>query len=251
MTAGNQSLPLDENETSRLYWELHRRGAFCSGEKKAWRRRAVSLQDLVVLSLLQCRYDPRLTAILTEWLPRIALRLDPVLLKSDLKEKDALPVAAVIGDFALSSGGDLPYPVREFFSFLQTGVKPVPIQLFYRGLYPVAGRKMDEAISQPLWYFKKWGFLAADIPILKEKLSGKRVYHYDQEIRLRQLHLLSRERKTFRLREYLAAVDFSVSRQQALKDLQSLPTIRKKGRGKGAFYTTETSPGISWPRRFS
>ncbi|HEX5037165.1 MAG TPA: hypothetical protein VFX30_08415, partial [bacterium] len=120
--------------------------------------------------------------------------------------------------------------------FLSVGVSPEPTQLFYRGLYPIGGGKVQEAVSRPLRAFKKWGFLAADPPLLKDRMQGRERRGYDQASRLRILREFARGKKEFRLRDYLQEVRFSVSRQQALKDLKSVPGIRKRGRGKGAVY---------------
>jgi hypothetical protein len=217
-------------ESSRLYWELARRGAYAQGEKRRWKYDSrplspLSEEELHTLALLQARYDPRLMAVLVDYFQKVSDALDPLRFKRLLREAGASPVAAVIGEYVR---GDL-------FDFLRIGVLPVPTQLFYKGLYPLGGRKIEETLSRSLRAFKKWGFLAADPPLLKER-TGKRSREYDREARLRILREFARERGTFRLRDYLQEVRFSVSRQQALKDLASVSWIRKIGRGKGRVY---------------
>jgi hypothetical protein len=228
------NLPLNQKETARLYWELSRRGAFCNGEKYDWKYKRLHEEELLTLAVLQARYDPRLAAILVDFLRSEGARFHPVRLKETLRKREALPVMAALGEFVLETSP--PLPVREMMRFLITGASPVPIQLFYRGLYPIGGKKMEEAASKPLWGFKKWGFLAADPPLLKERLPAKRPYLFDQASRLQILRELTRKKSRFRLRDYLQEIGFSVSRQQALKDLRAIPWIRKKGERKGALY---------------
>lgn len=238
MKAASWRLPLSEGETARLYWELSRRGAFCDGERRPWRYGRLTKEELHVLAVLASRYDPRLMAVLVDYFSSDRL-LDPVRFKRALRKYGALTEAAVVGEFVLSR--PVSETVRDFFRFLASGVRAVPTQLYYRGLYPVAGRKMEEAVDRLLWGFKKWGYLAADPPFLKETKVDGRTYLFDLPSRLRILRKLSRESPRFRLRDYLERIGQSISRQQALKDLKAAPWLKKRGQGKGAYYVSSAS----------
>lgn len=231
-------LPLRAKEAARLYWELSQRGAFCTGEKFPWRYERMSEEGLLTLSVLEARYDPRLLAVLIH-LFRSPQKLDPVLFKECLRQTGALSVMAVISEFVLEF--PVAIQVKEFCRFLMTGTQPVPTQLFYRGITPLGGRKMEEAIAKPPWAFKKWGFLAADPPLLKEALSTERRYLFDQDSRLEILRGFTKNQGRFRLRDYLKEIGFSISRQQALKDLRGVPWIRKTGVGRGSLYEAKPS----------
>lgn len=235
-------LPLNLRESSRLYWELGERGGFCSGEKQAWKYRSLSEEELLVLAVLQSRHDPRLLAILIDFLqkPRPTHSFDPILFKRLLREHRALPIVCVIGDFILEARP--PQEIQDLFRFLMAGAKPVPTQLFYKGLYPLGGHKMQEVLDKPLWYFKKWGFLAVDAPLLKDKIGSKRTYLYDEPSRLAILKDLTQRSPVFRLKDYLHEISSSISRQQALKDIRSISWIKKKGCGKGTVYTVTKYP---------
>lgn len=233
MTPSPLFLPLNADESARLYWELARRGAFCDGESRPWKYEDFTEEELHVLAILQSRYDPRLMAILVDYFQK-PLSLDPLRFKHLLRQYQALGPAAVIGEFVLSH--EISQEVRDLFQFLAAGMRSVPTQLYYRGLYPLAGVKMREAVDRPLWAFKKWGFLASDPPFLKERKSGKRVFLFDLPSRLEILRTLSKNRERFRLQDYLRGVGFSISRQQALKDLKAASWIRKRGKGKGTYY---------------
>ncbi|MBI2981670.1 MAG: hypothetical protein HYY44_05190 [Deltaproteobacteria bacterium] len=233
------SFPLSEKESSRLYWELAQKGATSVGEKAPWSYPSLSEEELLVLALLQSRYDPRLLEVLIDFFKRKKFDINPLVFKQKLSQENALPLMAVVGEYVLET--TLSSEVKELMRYLMIGVRPVPLQLFFLGLYRIGGRKMEELIQRPLWGFKKWGFLASDPPLSKER---RKIYLFDLASRLNLLKKLVIEKKRFRLRDYLEAVDYGISRQQALKDLRQVPWIRKKGVGKGTFYQGSVS-GIS------
>lgn len=239
MTDAPWLLPLSADETARLYWELGRRGAYCDGEPGPWAYKKIGEEELYVLAILQSHYDPRLMAILVDYF-RSPRSLDPIRFKRLLREHQSLSSSSVIGEFVLSQ--PVSDEVKDFFQFLAAGVRPVPTQLYYRGIYPLAGAKMGEAVGRPLWAFKKWGYLAADSPFLKDRIVGKRTFLFDLPSRLEILRDFSRGRERFLLRDYLREIGFSVSRQQALKDLKVAQWIQKRGSGKGGYYVVKPFP---------
>ena len=235
----NGRFPLNLKEGARLYWELSKRGAYASGEKFFWRYEPLNEEELFTLALLQARYDPRLVAILIDFFQTPRPEIHPIRFKEELRKQGALVLAAVVGEIVIEA--KVSSEVEDFFRFLMSGVSPLPTQLFYKSLYPVGSRKMDEAICRPLWAFKKWGFLAADSPLLKERVTGKRHYLFDQASRMHILREISEEKKSFRLRDYLTKLHASISRQQALQDLKGASWIRKSGKGKGTVYEVRTA----------
>ncbi|MBI2082422.1 MAG: hypothetical protein HYT76_02535 [Deltaproteobacteria bacterium] len=226
------SLPLSEKESSRLYWELAQKGAISVGEKTSWSYHSLSGEELLVLALLQSRYDPRLLEILIDFFAKEKFQINPVVFKQKLSQWDALPLMAVVGEYVLEITASL--EVKELMRYFMIGAHTVPLQLFFLGLYRIGGRKMEEMVQKPLWGFKKWGFLASDPPLPKE---GQKIYLFDLTSRLNLLKKLVSDKRRFRLRDYLEVIDYSISRQQALKDLRQVSWIRKKGVGKGTFYS--------------
>lgn len=226
---------MKSKEVSRLYWELSHRGAFCTGKKFPWRFAGISLEGLLCLALGQSRYDPRLLAILVDFFRNEIASLDPIIFKQELRRLDLLTIMAVVCEWSGEYG--VVSSVKERFEYWRAGVTPVPTQLFYIGLYPIGGPKMAEAVNHSPWPFKKWGFLAVDPPWFKERLRSKRVYLYDSPGRIEILRELTQEQRRFRLKDYLKRLHFSVSRQQALQDLKTLPWVRRQGRGKGSYYS--------------
>ncbi len=224
-------LPLTGPEAARLYWELAQRGASSVGDKLPWGYK-LSEEELLTLAVLQGRYDPRLLQILVDFFSRGKFSGNPVELKESLLNEKGLELMAVIGEFVLQMTDSR--RAKELMRYLMTGVRPVPIQLFFPGLYRLGGKKITEVVEQPLWGFKKWGFLAADPPIPKE--IPKKIYLFDLDSRRNLLKKLAKERGRFRLKDYLGAIGRSISRQQALKDLKGTPWIQKRGTGKGSYY---------------
>lgn len=222
--------PLNEKESSRLYWELSRRGASCEGVKYPWKYKRLTPEEFFTLVFLQTRYDPRLVAIMIHFFCHHELHLDPLLFHDILKKNGVLTVAAVIGEFVLQQ------KEVTLFRFLTHYAQPVSTQLFYKNYPTIGGTKVQEIMQKPLWYFKKWGFLATELPLLQEKNLKTRHYLYDFHSRVSLLREMVGQQPHFRLSDYLRWIHNSISRQQALKDLTSLPWIRKKGKGKGTTY---------------
>ncbi|MBI2501515.1 MAG: hypothetical protein HYW02_08695 [Deltaproteobacteria bacterium] len=225
-------LPLSGQEAARLYWELSQRGARSVGEKIPWSYEEISDEEILILALRQCRYDPRLLEVMVDFFSQGKFRLNPISFKRALKEGGLLPVMAVIGEYVMESV--VSTEVQEIVRYLMFGAKPVPTQLFFSTLYRIGGKKIEEVLERPPWAFKKWGFLAADPPLEKE--FKKRIYLFDTTTRLNLLRRLTQEKKRFRLKDYLKVLGYSVSRQQALKDLNSILWVRKRGKGKGRVY---------------
>ena len=229
------NLPLSESESARLYWELAQLGAFCTGKQEPWPYQNLGQEALMSLALAQTRYDPRLLEILVDFFRHGKLELNPIHFKQELKKLNALQIACAVGEFVLDS--EAPEAQHDLFRFLMTGTRPMPTQLFYKNLYPIAGTQMESAITTPLWALKKWGFLASDPPLLKDHPWAKRVYLFDLASRLALLRSLAQRQKHFSLKDYLKTIRFSISRQQALKDLSCLRNLVKQRRTKGMVYS--------------
>ncbi len=234
-------LPLSDAHAARLYEELSQRGAFCRGEKSPWPYPPMTEEELYTLALLQSRHDPRLLAILVDLFTRRLIALEPISFKHSLQDAEALPIAAVLGTFVI--GMDAPEENQDLFRYLQASTRPVPTQLFYQQLYPLGSHKLEEVLQHPLWPFKKWGFLAGDPPLLKERVNTRRLHLYDQTSRLALLRELASTEKRFRLRDYLTCVHNAISRQQGLQDLSLLKGLEKKGKGRGAYYVSRSLRG--------
>ncbi|MBN1283453.1 MAG: hypothetical protein JXA24_06760 [Proteobacteria bacterium] len=221
-----------EDHLARMYYELAKHGAASAGEEKAWPYGEMSQSELFCLAADMSRYDPRLFDVLVSFLDRRWGALDPLAIRSTYAFMETPQTIAVMAEFLLGRQGH-PDEKRFFFEYLQKGLAPVPLQLYYHYLYRPGGELMMRAAEAPLQEYKRWGFLAREAPVLDE--AGRRtVGSRDAASRRNILVRLLEERKRIRMVDYLAALDFGISRQQALLDMRSTKGVRLTGRGPGA-----------------
>ena len=92
----------------------------------------------------------------------------------------------------------------------------------HRAAYHLAERATEEGIYE----YKKWGFLACERP----GLFGS----FDPASRKNILRRLFEKKGEISLKDYLSALLFSISRQQALLDIKSSGIAEPAGRGRNA-----------------
>ena len=221
-----------EDHLARIYYELAELGAACVGEKRTWPYLTKSAEELFALAAEMSRYDPRLFDILVAFLGRNWRVINPSELRSFYPSMETPQVVAVMAEFLLAQQA-VPEEKRYFLRYLQEGLEPVPLQLYYRDLYRPGGNLMKRAEETPLREYKRWGFLAREAPAEGE--AGRRTMgSRDAEARRNILLRLLKEGRRIRLADYMAALDNKISRQQALLDIRSIEGIRLTSRGPGA-----------------
>ncbi len=219
------------HDLARMYYELARLGARTVGKKCAWRYNASSPETLLALAADMSRYDPRLFEALTQLLGRSWRQFSPLRVRDLFPRLQSPQVFGVIGAFVhhLDDSAEC----RYYFEYLTRGLVPVPQQLFYHHLhapgFPRALRSATETVAE----FAKWGFLSEQGPVLTQANKGV-AGTYTPAARHNILRRLLTARPTMQLREYLAAVQHSISRQQAVTDLKSFPGLRVRGHGRSA-----------------
>jgi len=226
-----KATPSDDH-LARMYYELAAHGAACTGDKRPWPYGEMSLSELFCLGADMSRYDPRLFDVLVAFMDRHWHSLDPLMIRSCYGRMQTPQTIAVMAEFLLGQQ-ECPDEKRYFLEFLQRGLRSVPIQLFYHYLYRPGGNLMLRAVEAPLREYKIWGFLAREAPVLDE--AGRRTAGSRDAASRRNILLhLFEDRGRIRLIDYLEALDFGISRQQALLDMRSLKGVRLVGRGPGA-----------------
>jgi hypothetical protein len=91
-------------------------------------------------------------------------------------------------------------------------------------------RTAERRLGRNLQPYARWGFVGVERPIAD--LATKRtVGRYDARTRRTILRELAERRGVVTLAEYLAAVDHSITRQQALADLRTALVLEGHGRG--------------------
>ncbi len=209
---------------SRMYYELAGIGAECVGEKKTWPYDIQSPEELLALACDMSRFDPRLVDILVGYFSKRWMDVNPARLRNFYGKMQTPQTVAVICEFLLESaeGEEL----KHFVAYLMAGLKPVAAQFYFRDLYSVGGRLAQRAAEEGLFEYKKWGFLACERPFSMGTL--------DAASRRNILRRLFEKKGEVSLKDYLSAVQFSVSRQQALLDIKSSGMARGTGQGRGA-----------------
>lgn len=209
---------------SRMYYELAGIGAECAGEKRAWPYDPQGCEELLALACDMSRFDPRLSDILVGYFSKRWRDVNPTRLREFYAQMDTPQTVAVVAEFLLESieGDELKY----FVSYLVAGLRPVETQFYFRDLYSVGGSLARRAAEEGLLEYKKWGFLACERP-------GK-TGTLDAASRRNILRRLFEKKGEVSLKDYLNAVQFSISRQQALLDIKSSGMAKGVGQGRGA-----------------
>jgi hypothetical protein len=217
----------DQNDLSRLYFELSERGAPLVGEKTLWSYSPKTRAELVALAIAMSRYDAHLFGVLVGWLRLTWQELNPLLLRKFILKTPTPQVWCVIAGFL--NNLELQKERSYYFEYVSQGIHPVTQQLFYKGQYPLGGKLMERAYQYPLSEFLKWGFLCSDRPVVDpfNKISVGRLR---KQARIALLKKLIGQRKRIQISDYLESIDHCISRQQALLDLQNTPSVQKKAR---------------------
>lgn len=226
-----KGIPTEEH-LSRLYFELRRLGASCVGEDNVWPYMPQNREELFCLACDMSRYDPRLITVLVGFLSARWSAFNPVQIRNLFSNMQTPQTVAVVTEFILNLVST-ESEKRFFCRYLQMGLDPVPLQYYFHHLYVPGGYLAERAVESSLAEYKKWGFLATEAPVVDEK-DRKTAGTFDFASRTNLLRNLLSKKTEICLSDYLSTVEKSISRQQALTDLKSLPWVKMKGRGKGA-----------------
>ncbi|MFH1874862.1 MAG: hypothetical protein ABH859_06735 [Pseudomonadota bacterium] len=220
------------NHLNRIYWELARAGAECVGAKQKWPYKEIAdKEELIVLAAEMSRYDPRLFNILVGFLIENWSKLNPFKLRSYYTQLEWPQTLAVLAEFL--KGNQTDNEAIFFAEYLQAGLKPISLQFYFINLYVPGGNLAKRALEEGLLEFKKWGFLACERPTIDLK-TRKTAGLLDPASRRNLLCRLLGKKPEITLKEYLQALNYSISRQQALLDLKASGKVKSMGKGRSA-----------------
>jgi hypothetical protein len=226
-------------ELERLYYELAQVGASSVGQKRAWRYRPRSLEELIALASEMLRYDPRLLSILLQFLLQRWREVHPLRMRDLLKQLRWPEAILVVLEFAKSEASDPEF--RHWADYLAAGFSRVePPERFFLDAERPGSRVAQRRVGRNLKPYARWGFIASERPVA-DPVSKRAVGRYDAATRRRILLELMQRQGELTLAEYLDAVDQAVSRQQALADLRGMPQLRVTGRGRAAKWIATNS----------
>lgn len=221
-------------DLSRMYYELGKVHARSVGEKKAWGYHPKNIYELLTLAALMSRYDPRLLGVLVEYLSFHWQKLNPRELRKYFLETNEPQIWGVLKEFIC------PHKKEEeqnyFFDYLVSGLEKAPNQMFFKKLYPQGGYLANRAKTESLQEYLDWGFWGRERPNLRNA-EKKEVGHWGKPERLVILKRLFETCPQISLEKYLNELNRSISRQQALKDIQEFPHAQLHGKGRGAYWS--------------
>ena len=116
-----------------------------------------------------------------------------------------------------------------------TNIKKAPEELYYIGLSRFAGVESKKDFYYSARPFSKWGYLCRDLPLSKLKTKSQAAL-YSPSSRKNILLSLFQSKKRITINDYIEALQYSVSKRQAERDLSTLKYIRKQGKTKGCSY---------------
>lgn len=219
------------NDVSRLYYELGQLGARTVGKHAAWPYGRPDREELLALAADMSRYDPRLFEALVEFLGRTWNTVSPLRVRQLMSQMSTPQVFGVLGAFVQQL--DASEECLYFFEYLMRGWKPVPSQLFYQHHYAPGSSRALRAAAESVAEFRAWGFCAEQGPVLYQA-SKRAAGTYGTAARHNIVARLLTQHPTITVKEYLTAVHFSISRQQAYADLKAYPGLTHDGRGRGS-----------------
>ena len=236
----NQDLtfPLGANETVWLYKALAAKGANVFSRSSSGKTIHVPVERILAIAAEQSRFDFRLLYVLVEFFGRRLETIHPFVLR---KHICAMPTPAVWGvllEFAgkLWKGEDF----RSFRDIVLRTIRPAKPQMYWLSQRRPRPEKMAKTIQATPEEFSTWGFYCDEAPLLKELYPIGRAKTFSSAKRRAMLKTLLTSQKSVSVSEYLAALDDSITRQQAHRDLTLFPNIQKLSDRRGRRYYLES-----------
>lgn len=221
-----------QQDLERLYHELVQIGARSVGRRAPWPYAPEGPEELVALAGEMLRYDPRLLSILLQLLLERWSELNPLTLRRAMRRMRWPQALLVVLEFARSATEDV--ELRHVTEYLRAGfARVVPAERFFLDAERPASRTARRKAGRNLKAYARWGFIGTERPTTS--VGSKRlVGTYDTSSRVLVRRQLADRRGVFALREYLEALDHSISRQRAYQDLRGDPEFAVEGHGRGA-----------------
>jgi hypothetical protein len=219
------------SDLERLYFELAKRGAPSVGRESPWPYEARSREHLLALAAEMLRYDPRLLSILLQWTLAEWRTLDLQQLRRELRAMRWPQAMLVLWTFVREAERDdteLGYVV----DYLRAGYERVsPPERFFLDVEQPDSRRAQQRLGRSLRPYSRWGFIGTERPTV-DAFTKRVVGSYDDATRRRiAVELAQRRGGVISMREYLDAVDHSIGRGQAVKDLHAAGLRPSRGRG--------------------
>jgi hypothetical protein len=226
------------SELSRLYHELAQLGATSVGERTDWPYAPENAEELLVLAAEMMRYDARLLDVLVQWLCADYRRFNPLRVRQEMRKMRWPQSLLVALEFAKLASSD--QELHLFADYLSQGWSRIdPAERFFLETERPGTRRAARSLGRNLAPYARWGFLGQDRPVV-DPVSKRTVGRYDSSTRRRILNDLLERNGELTMADYLSALDYSITRQQARKDFQT-HDLRASGHGPGAVWRKKSS----------
>jgi hypothetical protein len=224
--------PPTDDDLSRAYWELARRGASATGARRAWPYAPRTDEELLAIVAELARHDARLLGIAVELVLLHWRTLNPVALREAMRRMRWPQALCVIVEFAREASPDreLGHWARHV---LADWPRVTPAAHFFVDDVRPGERTAARRAGRTLAPYSRWGFLAIERPTIDPHRKTQ-VGRYDTATRRDILDaLLARSPDGVSLAEYLDAIDRTIARQRAIIDLRAAG-LHAEGHGRGA-----------------
>lgn len=224
--------PPTVQDLQRLYYELAKRGAPAWAQSAPWPYRLKNDEHLLALAADMLRYDARLLTLLVHWLSKSWGTLHLIRLRGWMRRMRCVQSLLVVIDFVRLVDDEA--ELRFALDYLCAGwSRLAPAQRFFLDAERPGSRDAVRRLGRNLKPYARWGLIGTERPTVDAATKGT-VGGYDAVTRRQILDELLARQPSLRLPDYLAAIDHSVSRQQARADLRQHPRLQPVGHGRGA-----------------
>ncbi len=188
------------------------------------------------------RWDPRLHQQVIEHLAKHWKEISAIYLNREAQESfwpTTLALTLEILEYFFKTTKQLDSKNFKLFKnwkkLCLTNISKAHEELYYIGLSTFAGTESKKDFYYSAKPFSKWGYLCRDLPLSKFKVESQ-ISLYSAVSRRNILLSLFHHKKRITIKDYLEALEYSVSKRQAERDLSSFKLVRRQGKTKGCSY---------------
>lgn len=190
------------------------------------------------------RFDPRLAELWVKWISQHWNDTAPARLNESLRAQPWPAAAGVLLEETLFTG-QICRKERKFFrawmGFAMVGIPPANGEAFFIGQRGFARNLTRLDATRAEKSYRRWGYVGRErlinaSTLCMEPALSPRVTRMPRETRRLVLENLCQERDSFRVEDYLRALDGRVSRRMAEMDLRACARLKPRGETRGRIY---------------
>lgn len=199
-------------------------------------KKIVSESDIVLFSQWS-RFDARLAEVVVHFLSMHWMLLHPIKIHLELKKQPWPATFGVLCEFSEKSITSARKLWKCWKKTVLNEIKPADSEQFFIGLQRLGSPTMLQNAEMPINEYSKWGYLSREILFNKPKLKTFKTHSFSFEVRYKILMKLLTQNKRITISDYLLAIDHSISKRTAERDLSKIKSVKKFGNTKGTYYS--------------